>query len=95
MLTLKTSKLVRDGKPYLINLFDVLEKGDKNKNIIIDDGDVVDVPELPALGERIFVMGEVNSQGIYSLKNARDLLGAISLAAATLHRLRKRRTPLS
>jgi protein involved in polysaccharide export with SLBB domain len=77
---IKKVKLIRGGKSHLINLYDILEKGDESRNVIIDDGDVVDIPELPALGERIFVMGEVASQGIYSLKDARDLLGAISLA---------------
>jgi protein involved in polysaccharide export with SLBB domain len=73
-------KLIRGNRSYLINIYDILEKGDESSNVIIDDGDVVEIPELPAFGERIFVMGEVSSQGIYSLKDARDLLGAISLA---------------
>jgi polysaccharide export outer membrane protein len=77
---IKNVKLVREGKSYQINLYDIIEKADDSSNVILDDGDVVDIPELPAFGERIFVMGEVNSQGIYSLKDARDLLGAISLA---------------
>ena len=77
---IKNVKLVRGGRTYLINLYDILEKGDEGRNVIIDNGDVVEIPELPVLGERVFVMGEVVSQGIYSLRDARDLLGAISLA---------------
>ena len=77
---IKSVKLVRKGKTYLINVYDILEKGDESQNVIIDDGDVVDVPELGAFRERVYVMGEVNSQGIYSLKDARDLLGAIAIA---------------
>ena len=79
---IKNVKLVREGKNYKINLYDILEKGNENLNIILDDGDVVDVPQLPSFGERVYVMGEVKSQGIYSLKDARDLLGAISLAGS-------------
>jgi protein involved in polysaccharide export with SLBB domain len=41
---------------------------------------VVNVPELPEFGERVYVMGEVLSPGIYALKDAQDLLAAISLA---------------
>ncbi len=37
---------------------------------------------MPTFGERVYVLGEVKSQGIYSLKDARDLLGAISLAGS-------------
>ncbi|MFC1868349.1 polysaccharide biosynthesis/export family protein [Thermodesulfobacteriota bacterium] len=77
---IKKVKLLRGGRAYLINIYDILEKGDNSKNVIIDHGDVVDVPELPALGERIFVMGEVRAQGVYALKDVRDLLGAIALA---------------
>ncbi|MDB9822743.1 polysaccharide export protein [Deltaproteobacteria bacterium] len=77
---IKNVKLVRQGRSHLINLYDILERADESLNVILDDGDVVDVPELPAFGERVFVLGEVKAQGIYSLKDARDLLGAISLA---------------
>ena len=77
---IKSVKLVRQGRTYLINLYDIIEKGDESRNVIIDDGDVVDVPDLPAFGERVYVMGEVVDQGIYPLDDARDLLGAISLA---------------
>ena len=75
-------KLIRKAQTYHINLYDIIEKGDDRYNVIIDNGDVVDVPELPEYGERIYVMGEVYSQGIYSLKDAKDLLGAIALAGS-------------
>ena len=77
---IKNIKFVRQGRTYMINLYDIIEKGDQSKNVIIDNGDVVDVPELSTFGERVYVMGEVAYQGIYPLKDAQDLLGAISLA---------------
>ncbi|RPI75739.1 MAG: hypothetical protein EHM45_14535 [Desulfobacteraceae bacterium] len=77
---IKNVKLNRAGKTYLINLYDIIEKGDENQNVIINAGDVVNVPELSVYGERVYVMGEVNKPGIYSLKDARDLLAAIALA---------------
>ncbi len=79
---IKKVKLIRAGKAYLINLYDIIEKGDEILNVIIDDGDVVDIPELPEYGERVYVMGEVVYQGIYSLEDAQDLLAAISLAGS-------------
>ncbi|MBW1765727.1 MAG: SLBB domain-containing protein [Deltaproteobacteria bacterium] len=79
---IKNVKLIREGKTYLINLYDIFEKGDESQNVIIDDGDVVNIPELPVYGERVYVLGEVNAQGVYSLKNAQDLLAAISLAGS-------------
>lgn len=73
-------KLIRGGETYLISLYDIISRGDPDQNVIIDAGDVVDVPELPLLGDRVYVLGEVAQQGVYPLKQAQDLLGAISLA---------------
>ncbi|MFH1623920.1 MAG: polysaccharide biosynthesis/export family protein [Pseudomonadota bacterium] len=79
---IKNVKLIRQGKTYVINLYNIIEKGDDSLNVVVDDGDVIDVPELPKFGERVYVMGEVNVQGIYPLKDALDLLGAVSLAGS-------------
>jgi protein involved in polysaccharide export with SLBB domain len=73
-------KLVRDGDTYFINLYDVISRGDSGQNVIIDADDVVDVPELPLFGDRVYVLGAVDEQGIYPLKQAQDLLGALALA---------------
>jgi polysaccharide export outer membrane protein len=73
-------KLVRDGDTYFVNLYDIISQGDSGQNVIIDADDVVDVPELPLFGDRVYVLGAVDQQGIYPLKQAQDLLGALSLA---------------
>jgi protein involved in polysaccharide export with SLBB domain len=73
-------KLTRGGDIFIINLFDIISRGDESQNAIIDHGDVVNVPELPTFGDRVYVLGEVFRQGIYPLKQAQDLLGALSLA---------------
>lgn len=80
---IKNAKLIRKGSSYLVNIYDIIERGDGSQNVIIDDGDVVNIPELPQFGERVYVMGEVNAQGIYPLKDAQDLLAAIALAGNT------------
>ncbi len=77
---IKRIQLIRKGQSYLINLYDILEKADESQNVIIDTGDVVNIPELPEYGERVYVLGEVNFQGVYPLKQAQDLLAAIALA---------------
>lgn len=79
---IKSTRLIRGGRTYVINLFDIIEKGDMSQNVIIDDADTVDIPELPEFGERVYVMGEVVKQGIYPLKDAQDLLAALSLAGS-------------
>ena len=73
-------QLMRKGKSYVINLYDILEKADETQNIIIDNDDVVNIPELPEYGERVYVLGEVATQGVYPLKQAQDLLAALALA---------------
>ncbi|MEJ2724249.1 MAG: polysaccharide biosynthesis/export family protein, partial [Deltaproteobacteria bacterium] len=77
---IRNVRLVRKGESYLINVYDIIEKGDQTQNVIIDNGDVVTVPELPTYGERVYVMGEVNAQGVYPLDDAQDLLAALALA---------------
>ena len=79
---IKNTKLIRGGQTYMINLFDIIERGDLSQNVIIDDGDTVEIPELPQFGERVYVLGEVVKQGIYPLKDAKDLLAAVSLAGS-------------
>jgi polysaccharide export outer membrane protein len=77
---LRNVELLRKGKRYTLNLYDVMFKGDASQNVIVDAGDIVTVPELPVFGERVYVLGEVNTQGIYRLKDASDLLASLSLA---------------
>ena len=79
---IKKVKLIRGSKIYHINLYDIIYRGESEQNVIIDDGDVVDVPELPEYGERVYVLGEVYRQGVYSLKNTPDLMAALSASGS-------------
>jgi polysaccharide export outer membrane protein len=79
---LRSVEIVRKGKKYVVNLYNAMFRADLSQNIIIDDGDMVTVPELPFYGERIYVFGEVNRQGIYRLKDAPDLLAAMAQAGS-------------
>jgi len=79
---IKKVKLIRGDRIYYVNLYDLIYRGEVEQNVIIDDGDVVDVPELPRFGERVYVLGEVNRQGVYSLKDVPDLLAALSFAGS-------------
>jgi polysaccharide export outer membrane protein len=79
---IKKVRLIRGEKTCYVNVYDIIYRGDIGQNVIIDDGDVVDVPELPAYGERVYVLGEVYRQGVYPLKDAPDLLAALSFAGS-------------
>lgn len=80
---LRRVEVARKGRSYTVSLYDVMFKGRSDQNIILDDGDIITVPELPTYGERVYVLGEVASQGIYRLKDAHDLLAALSIAGGT------------
>ncbi len=80
---LRIVEVVRKGKSYTVNLYKTMFKGDMSQNIVIDDGDIVTVPELPIYGERVYVFGEVKTEGIYRLNDAYDLLAAVSKAGGT------------
>jgi protein involved in polysaccharide export with SLBB domain len=77
---MRNVELLRKGKRYTLNLYDVMFKGDVSQNVIVDSGDIITVPELPVFGERVYVLGEVATQGIYRLKDASDLLSSLSIA---------------
>ena len=77
---MRNVELVRKGKKYTLNLYDAMFKGDTSQNVVLDDNDIVTVPELPIYGERIYVFGEVNQEGIYRLKDSADFLSALSNA---------------
>jgi polysaccharide export outer membrane protein len=77
---LQRVELVRKGKIYTLNLYNAMFKGDMSENMVLEDRDMVTVPELPFFGERVYVLGEVAQQGIYRLKDAHDLLAAIGKA---------------
>jgi len=80
---LRHVEFVRKGAKYTLNLYRAMFKGDMSQNIVLDDGDIITLPELPTFGERIYVFGEVNDQGLYRLKDSPDLLAAISQAGGT------------
>ncbi|MDP2104347.1 MAG: SLBB domain-containing protein, partial [Desulfobulbaceae bacterium] len=47
---------------------------------ILDHNDMITVPHLPGLSERIYVFGEVVNEGVYPFSNTMNLLTAIGQA---------------
>ncbi len=54
---LEAATVVRDGKLLPINLADVLRRGDVSRNVFMQDGDLVYVPDNVA--KKVYVLGEV------------------------------------
>ena len=80
---LRQVELVRQGKRYSLNLYNAMFQGDVSDNIILDNGDIVTVPEMSTFSQRVYVFGQVQSQGILKLKDSQDLLTAIALSGGT------------
>ncbi len=80
---LRKVDLVRKGKKYTLNLYSALFGGNMSHNVIVDDGDMITVPEEPTFAKRVYVFGQVNGPGVFSLTDANDLLMAISLTGGT------------
>lgn len=80
---LRQVELIRQGKRYSLNLYNAMFRGDVSDNVVLDNGDTVTVPEMPTFAERVYVFGQVNSQGILKLKDSQDLLTAIALSGGT------------
>lgn len=77
---LRKIRLIRDGRSYAINMYDIIENGADWMNVIIDDGDVLDIPEGPEIRRKVYVMGEVPNQGPVDMRKAETLLDALSSA---------------
>lgn len=77
---LKNVELIREGHRYTLNLYDAIFKGDPTYNVILDNNDMITVPHLPELSERIYVFGEVAREGAYPFNDTMNLLTAIGQA---------------
>lgn len=80
---LRKVELVRKGKKYTLNLYSALFGGNMSHNVIVDAGDMITVPEEPTFAKRVYVFGQVNGPGVFSLTDANDLLMALSLTGGT------------
>ncbi|MGF7191001.1 polysaccharide export outer membrane protein [Robbsia andropogonis] len=54
---LQRVRLIRDGKTTIINAYALLDKGDVSQNVLLQGGDVLNVPDQ--IDSRVFVLGEV------------------------------------
>ncbi len=59
-----------------IDLYDLLERGDRDLNVVLGDGDSVYVPRA----EKFSIVGFVKNPGIYKIKKPMKLLEAVALS---------------
>ncbi|MDO9558559.1 MAG: polysaccharide biosynthesis/export family protein [Syntrophales bacterium] len=80
---MRNVELVRNGKKYTLNLYTAMFRGDMSQNVFLENGDVITVPEEPTFAQRVYVFGQVNSPGIFRLRDANDVLTAIAQTGGT------------
>ena len=71
----------KTGQTLTVDLFKAMNLGDFSQNIVLDDGDIVFVPRIRKIQNRVFVFGEVTKPGAYPFEGTSStLFDAISQA---------------
>jgi protein involved in polysaccharide export with SLBB domain len=74
----KITRKRRDGKSYSIkvNVLDVIERDDFEKNLLVKAGDIIYVPPFASLTQTayVYVLGRVNSPGRYGFIPGREVM---------------------
>lgn len=96
---LDQAKLTRQNKTYQLDLQKAITIGDTRQNVILQDGDVLQITGTQQSDRRVAVLGEVTRPGIANLSNQSTMLEAISTAQgftteAAANRIRIIRTNL-
>jgi len=68
--------LARDNVVFPINFKRLLDNGNMSQNILLDDGDIIYIPNNNE--NKVFVLGEVNVSGVRYFTDPLDLMEAIS-----------------
>ncbi len=74
---LQRLRLIRNGKTIVVNAYSMLDKGDVSQNVLLQGGDVLNVPDQ--IDSRVFVLGEVlKPSTLYMNKGRLTLADAIT-----------------
>jgi len=76
-------ELIREGKIYSVNLYKLLNDVDESQNIILENGDKIMVhirSEFKRKKGNVYVLGAVNSPGIYHFKEDIGIVKALTMA---------------
>ncbi|MFM0462209.1 polysaccharide biosynthesis/export family protein [Paraburkholderia sediminicola] len=74
--------VTRDGKRYTVDVASLLETGDPQQNVLLKDGDIIDVPDRS--NSRVFVLGEVNKPTSLPMNRGRLTLADALTGAGSL-----------
>jgi polysaccharide export outer membrane protein len=74
--------VTRDGKRYAVDVAALLETGDPQQNVLLKDGDIIDVPDRS--NSRVFVLGEVSKPTSLPMNRGRLTLADALTGAGSL-----------
>jgi polysaccharide export outer membrane protein len=74
--------VTRNGKRYTVDVAALLETGDPQQNVLLKDGDIIDVPDRS--NSRVFVLGEVNKPTSLPMNRGRLTLADALTGAGSL-----------
>lgn len=73
--SLRKIRLIRDGKEISqIDLYEFMKNGESSGNVKLMSGDLI---QIPAVGKRVALLGAIDGQAIYELKDKDDTLGGL------------------
>ncbi len=67
------------GEPMIVDYFRLIQKGDFSQNVVLQDGDVINVPKA----NEVFVLGNVARPGPVPYEENMMILQAVTLAGGT------------
>ena len=71
-------RLIRANRTYILDLQKSIEAGDNTNNVLVEHGDVLQLPGVTQADRRVAVFGEVTSPGIHNLSSNANMLEVIS-----------------
>lgn len=77
---LTSAFIVRANQRLPVNLHQLIQKGDLSQNFMVQHEDVIVVPEGGEMQNAVFIMGEVQKQGVYPRTEALSILKLVALA---------------
>lgn len=73
--SMRKIRLIRDGKEISqIDLYEFIKNGESVGNVKLMSGDVI---QIPAVGKRVAILGAIDGQAIYELREKDDSLGGL------------------
>lgn len=71
----------KNGQTVSLNLFKTINQGDLSQDLVLNDGDLIFIPNVTKDGSRVYVFGEVEQPGAYTFSGTNfRLFDAISEA---------------